>query len=284
MSHHLVRFSIGLVVLMSSANQREDFPGELRRWYVTDPPEVRSDQWFAANADVDHEWVVTPGDTDPRVKIRGHEEESSSSLPFVIKSGSPREGLAGNRTTAKVDDGWIVGFNAGEFGAGLWWFSPKGERRYRISDDHVIGLIPTSSGLLGVEGVAHGGISRGRVFHLSRKANGQWMTEPYFDLVHAPEVVMKDTDGSLVVATTERLLRIFPASKKSVVMVDKAFWGGLYPNSMVITPAGTIFLGMRHGVAKVEQKGASYKVSWLLPNKRVADDKGDDRFKGFRVN
>ena len=269
--------------MTSLAAQSVDFPSDLERWYVTDPPEVQTVPWWVAQTDIKHEWVVTPGDAGPRVKLLIQQKDSPSPLPFEIKPGSAREGLAGERKTAKVDDGWIVSFNAGEFGAGLWWFSPGGERRYKISDDHVVSLVPTSSGLLVAVGLAHGvgAPFKGRCLRLSRNAKGQWVTEALFDLGGAPLVVVKDVDGSLVVATYNRLLRIFPALKKTDVIVDNVFWGDLYPNSLVIAPSGTIFVGMRHGIAKVEKKGKSYKVFWLLPSKMTADDY-EKAFSGLR--
>ena len=39
----------------------------------------------------------------------------------------------GDRHVLGVADGWLVGFNAGEFGGGLWWFSFDGKRSKRIS-------------------------------------------------------------------------------------------------------------------------------------------------------
>ena len=61
---------------------------------------------------------------------------------------SATEGLAGEWFSVKVSDGWIIGFNAGEFGAGLWWFSPDGKKREKISGDQVVGFFVTDAGLL----------------------------------------------------------------------------------------------------------------------------------------
>ena len=257
--------SMGLLILVLLPGQPLDFPNDLNRWYVTSPPEEGSDEWFAANADTSHQWMVIAGKNRPKVSLRGQGLEVPPTLPFKIPPGSAREGLAGKRIVARAEDGWIVGFNAGEFGAGLWWFSRDGKRRQKISHDNVIDLIPTASGLLAIEGLAHGGISRGKIVRLSRKKDGGWVTDPFLDLGHGPQVATTDADGSLVIATTNRLLRVAPASKKLDVLLDKVFWGGLYPNSIVIVPSGTIYLGMRHGIAKVEKAGANYKVHWLLP-------------------
>lgn len=63
------------------------------------------------------------------------------------------------------------------------------------------------------------------------------------------------------------------------VLHDDAFWGGLYPNSLVFTPDGTIYLGMRHGVARLEKKGAEHKVVWLLPRKKFLATEPQDGLK-----
>ena len=42
-----------------------------------------------------------------------------------------------HRPSARVDDGWLVGFNKGEFGAALYWFSADGKQNYKISDHQV---------------------------------------------------------------------------------------------------------------------------------------------------
>jgi hypothetical protein len=50
------------------------------------------------------------------------------------------------------------------------------------------------------------------------------------------------------------------------VLLKDAFWGGLYPESMIVSPEGSVYLGMRHGVVEVEKVGATYKANWLIPN------------------
>jgi hypothetical protein len=267
------------VIMMLSSGKPVDFPNDLERWYVTIPPEEGSDQLLAARVDVEHEWVVTPGKKAPQVGIRGRQQESSPSLPFTIKPGPSKEGLTGRRTAAKIDDGWIVGFDAGEFGAGLWWFSPDGKERYKISDDHILNFIATTSGLIAIEGLEHGTISKGKAIRLSRNEQGHWFAEPLIEFGEAPQVVLKDGDHTILVVTSKRLLRVNFSSKKVDILLDKAFWSGLYPNSIVITPSGTIFIGMRHGIAKIEKKNDGYSPSWLLPTKQFANESFIEGFK-----
>ena len=81
------------------------------------------------------------------------------------------------------------------------------------------------------------------------------------------EVAVKGAEDTLMVATHDRLLRIHTATRKVDVLIEKAFWGGLYPASLVVEPSGAIDIGMRHGVARVEKVGADRtRVRWLLPN------------------
>jgi hypothetical protein len=49
----------------------------------------------------------------------------TSSLPFKIEA-APKQGemdLAGSRLVLAVDRGYLVGFDAGEFGGGVWSFA-----------------------------------------------------------------------------------------------------------------------------------------------------------------
>lgn len=268
-----------MLIPMVAGGNLGDLPDDLERWIAVDPPEKGSEGWFAANDDVGHEWVVSLRDRHAHAQLRNHAVDRDTSLPFEIERSSARDGLAGRRLAVKVADGWIVAFNAGEFGAGLWWFSPDGKKRYKISESWVSGFLETEVGLLALEGLAHGGQSRGRIIRLSRDREGRWQSADFVDLGHAPEAAAKRADGSLLVATTDRLLKVVPSEKKVEVLCNDVFWGGLYPNSLVIAADGTAYLGMRHGVAKIQAKGGKWQVTWLLPNQDFVNMKSAKGFK-----
>ncbi len=251
--------------------QDGEFPADLGRWYVTAPPEELSDDWLAAQMDIEHEWVVTPGKTVPQVGIRGLQQENPPRLPFEIKPGPAKEGLAGRRVTTKVDDGWLVGFDAGEFGAGLWWFSPDGRDRYKISDDHVIEFFSVASSVIALTGMEHGGVSEGNVIRFSRNDEKRWVTDRLMDLGERPHAAIKNADGTLLVATHTRLIKVDLLAKSIHVIVKEAFWEGMYPNSIATSSSGTIFIGMRHGVARIDKTRGVYNLSWMLPSKEFAD-------------
>lgn len=270
-----------LMLLLSTSAPAEPggVPDDPEKWVETDPPEYGSDRWRVASVDVGHEWAVVLRGGRPRVRPCGPEGEAVGSLPSRVEPGSSREGLAGTRLSVKVSDGWLVAFNAGEFGAGLWWFSPDGRTRYKVAELWITEFVPTEAGLLALEGLAHGNVCKGRIVRLTRTPGGRWRFEDVLDLKHAPVASTRDSAGSLIVATTGRLLRVAPADKKVEVLVDHAFWSGLYPNSMAVTLSGTVYLGMRHGVAKAEKMGGSYRLRWLLPDKSFDTADSEPGFK-----
>jgi hypothetical protein len=264
-----ITLAFGLISLLFLPPQPVDFPTDLDHWYVTEPPS-RYNELVAANNDIAHTWAVSIGERGPRATLRHPWREIPTPLPFETDpelSGGSR----GTRTSIKVEDGWIVGFNTGEFGAALWWFSPDGKARYKISKHWVVNLVPTTAGLLVVEGLAHGFASDGSIVRLSRDATGRWRTDPFCKLDHAPYATAKAADGSLVIVTSKQLIRVNPSSKKIDIIADDMFWGTLYPNSIVIAPSGAIYIGTRHGVAKIEKLAKNAKISWLQPSKAFAD-------------
>jgi hypothetical protein len=255
-------------------------PSDLAELIATEPPQEGSEPWRAATYS-STQWAVFLRDGHPAARVY-EEEDDWKKLPFAIKSRwTAAEGLSvesvdtqGDKTpspgktnvyAAKVEDGWIVGFNAGEFGASLWWFAPDGKKWYRISNDQVCGFLQTPQGVIALEGLAHLGIDRGKIIRLSRGPNGKWKSELFGDLGQSPRAATFDQRGALVVVTSKRLLRV-RLDKHIDVLLDKAFWSGLYPNSIILDAAGTIYIGMRQGVAKIAQTGAKRTVTWFLPN------------------
>jgi len=233
--------SFAVVVLafacLASVSVGDDsYPADLSKWIETEPPAAGSDRWFAANHS-ERVWIVFWRDSRPAVRIPKEEDADWKKLPFTIIVRSTRaEGLIvasvkpqtekrlrrdrANVYAAKVADGWIVGLNAGEFGASLWWFAPEGKKWYQISDDQVRGFVQTKQGLLALEGLAHMGIDRGKIIGVNRGANGQWQSDPFVDLGSAPDAATREKDGSLIVVTTRRLLHVRLDKQADILLAD----------------------------------------------------------------
>lgn len=210
-----------------------DFPADLSGWLVTQPPDVGDERWIAANNDTKHEWVVFLRGDRPSARLRSvkrekgspypERQESYPPMPFRVPRGSAKDGLAGEWFSAWVPDGWLIGFNAGEFGVGLWWFSPDGKTRYKVSGDQVSGFFQTGGGLLALEGIAHGVTSRGRIIRLNKGPDGLWRSAAFVDLGGSPESAVLDPGGTLTVATHDRLVRVHVETRALDVLLTNAF-------------------------------------------------------------
>ena len=115
------------------------------------------------------------------------------------------------------------------------------------------------------------GEENGRIYRLFRDEKKIWTKDAAIHLTGIPFVGTADSDDRLVVATRTQLTRITYDSRRVEVIFKPPFWAELLPHSMVVTPEGKIFLGMRHGIARFDKQGSNYSASWLVPNKAIAE-------------
>ena len=264
---------LATVVLVSTGSAGEDdIPANLSEWLVTRPPLRNSPRWRAANQDTGHEWVVSIEDARVRVLSNSSKKEAVTPLPF--KFGDDLDERT-RKHWIKVSDGYIIGFSKGEFGGGLWWFADDGKERYQISKSKVRGIFQIDSETYVLDGLAHMSISYGNLHKLSKGDDQKWKMIHVLDLKQCPDAFNKNLDGSLTIATTEKLIVVKPEKAEIRVLVDKAFWEGLYPNSMVVHKDG-IYIGMRHGVARIRHIRNNWTVDWLLPNKSFDEIQPED--------
>lgn len=78
----------------------------------------------------------------------------------------------------RVEGGWLAGYNGGEFGAELWWFSTDGKRSYKISNHQVNQFLVTDDAVYAAEGLSHLSMSEGSVVRLSN-VEGKWKAETF---------------------------------------------------------------------------------------------------------
>src|SRR5262245_29001450 len=149
------------------------------------------------------EWFVRI--ENGRVAV-GEPQEQEPPLPFQIEP-IPRRGavdLAGGRQVVAVEGGYLVGFNAGEFGGGVWWFSKDGRRRQKLTlraseslDDYIAenlqAFVPLGREVLAFEGLTHGGSDDGRVVRLSRGPKGAWRPALFAQLDTCPHAVVEES-------------------------------------------------------------------------------------------
>lgn len=218
----------------------------------------------------DKEWSVSLVGDELKVK-GGASLLHADPLPFEVSRGKDR---VGRRSTAKVEDGWLVGFDAGEFGGGLWWYSSDGRESVRVSprsdspanpDDiyraeNVRGLVPVGDKLLVLTGLDHLSGRSGRVFRAVQRDN-RWELDPVGVLDASPAAWTLD-GIRLLVLTGSGLWSV--TMDAGVTQVHRSDIGGLYPNSLARGPDGALYVGMRRYVLRLDPAGDKWTETWLV--------------------
>jgi hypothetical protein len=157
--------------------------------------------------------------------------------------------------------GYLVGYDSGEFGGGLFHFDTQGRFVRSLTAENTVRIVPTASGAIVFTGLAHGGSDNGHVLRLGFNKN-RWRTKS-IRLPGAPRIVLPEANGSFLVLTRRHLVRVTPDFR--VVPLHRGAWGGNVPNSMVSDTSGVIYIGMSYAVARVRPTGKGYVEEWLAP-------------------
>jgi hypothetical protein len=229
-------------------------------------------------------WIVYFDGDEIRVDgVRNYRGENPrEKLPFEIKQSNSRwlnisAPLAGLIDVVEVADGYIVGFNRGEWGGELYWFSKNGKKRYKISGHQIVQFIERDNKIYAIEGLAHL-VTRGSIIEIDKKGK-KWKAKGFLKLSTAPEAIQLDSKGNFIVVTfgtnwsfDERGFVVinatpglFSIDREANVdtLVENGIWGdSLYPSSMVIQN-DVVYIGMRKGVYKFDL--TTKRDEWLLP-------------------
>jgi hypothetical protein len=196
--------------------------------------------------------------------------EVSDRMPFFLWPH-----FAGAAHVQAVQDGYLIGFDAGEFGGAAWWFSRYGRSRTKLTvppptgadyyPENVHGFVPFGRDYLAFQGLAHMGIDEGRVIRVARTSTGGWAAMLFATLPDSPYAALAETENSWLFVSSSGIWRIDAEARISAVWRPEE--GSLsYPSSMERGPNGEVYVGMRHFIARLTPAAANpYQVDLLVP-------------------
>jgi hypothetical protein len=246
-----------------------EYPRQVARWQVVPHPSesdmLAYERWLcAANYAIDIEWRVFVNDGQVCAQLTNELLEQQPTYPNFTP---PRRRFysQGRRIYCPVDDGWLVGFNNGEFGAALYWFSHDGERNYKISDHQVVDFISTPNGILAIEGLAHFWISEGSLISISRQeGSDRWQAHSIVELTFAPEACSLCRDGTILITLSDVLV-VVGSDHQIQTLLASTDWGDFYPKSSVLSPdEKKLYIGMRQYVGEFDFE--TKQLRYLIPN------------------
>jgi hypothetical protein len=203
-------------------------------------------------------------DYDDR-KIKG------TKLPFTIKPNSKdlEDKLilspvfyvfGGQQVNLKVENGWLVGFDRGEWGGNLFWFNEEGTEYKMITGGNIENLFEINGEFYVSEGLAHMSMDSGQLFKLEVK-NKEWRIQKKVNLPNAPYSTTLTSDNEFLIVTSKGVLKVNKEFEIET-LVEQGFWSiYLHPNSILIKDKN-IYIGMRGGILK-SQLNEINKQEWL---------------------
>ncbi len=183
-------------------------------------------------------------------------------LPFKITpSRSNKLFFGGRQVNLKVENGWLVGFDKGEWGGTLYWFNEDGTHYEKILVGNIKNLFDVKGNIYVIEGLAHLSMSNGQIIELVLNEN-QWTIGKKVDLPHAPDATTIITnDNKFLIVTSHGLLKV-DKNFNIEPLIENGFWSGvLYPNSILINERH-IYIGMRGGILRIRFDDM-HKQEWL---------------------
>src|SRR5262249_51776348 len=132
----------------------------------------------------------------------------------------------GLRATLRVSDGYLFGFNRGEWGGTLIWRSSDGRTGQTVLSDNIVGLQAASQGVLVMTGI----MSAGDLIRLERRSEG-WAPVVSVALGGEPQaMMMTPSEDPIFVVTNTGLVRI--AGERHVQRLNEVPWLREMPQSI----------------------------------------------------
>jgi len=203
--------------------------------------------------------IVSIEDGSVHIGRPSEEEAQQVPLPQYLKLSKE---MIGSRSVLRTADGWLVGFDAGEFGGGLWWFNNEGDENRKLLSENVHAIYQTADGVFVLVGLAHLSLDSGKIYKFTDTADEVRVTQ-LADLGGSPEASTVDADGRFVVATPRSVVAIDYAGH-----VHKLYKSGeslTYPTSVIVDANENILVGMRFFVLRlVPGSNGDYRPQWLM--------------------
>jgi hypothetical protein len=263
--------SIGstLLVALTAAISEPPLPG----WMEVPIPHPSSRAWSCANAS--NSWYLEPSANDTLKAVCDRQRRVEDPIPFTIP---PADDRYGNRHVVQISSGWLVGFDAGEFGGGLWWYPTASAEGARVrlpvdtpahpqdyyKADNVRGFGRVNGELVVLMGLDHMGGRSGRVFQV-KLVETEVLLVPWAVLDGSPSAWIAD-EKSLLVVTDSSVYLLSRPNTATVVHTFSGELGGLYPTSIVRTDNGRLYIGLRRyiiGLTPLANK--EFRERWWVP-------------------
>jgi len=224
-------------------------------WRPVDPVSLSSDEGLSLNRSA-CEWTVTlEGGLVTASQFAKVQPKTPPSFRLPLQWGAPHR-------IERRPAGILVGFDRGEWGGALLWYSSAGALQGTLLHENVVEILPGVASSVAFVGLAHLGEDSGRAVEILEDAT-RFRVGRSVDLKSAPRAVVREQAGTILVVTHRGLVRLAPDFTAKTLL--DTHWGLLYPNAAAVDAAGIVYVGMRGVVARLAPQAGGYREEWLFP-------------------
>jgi len=203
-------------------------------------------------------WIVSNDNGSIALKRFDPNEHKQTPMPPHL---SLSKKMIGQRSVQPTSDGWLVGFDAGEFGGGLWWFNRAGSKSTKLLPDNVHAIYKTSLGTLILVGLNHMG-DYGAVYKYADAPTTK-SAVLLAKLDGSPEASTVTPDGNVIVATSHSVLQVDENAGIHDLYNTTEYL--TYPTSAAMDVDETVYVAMTFFVLRLIPQNGKYAAQWLMP-------------------
>lgn len=257
-----------LSVLMAAILEASEFIPDFKQWVVATPPSstmtLKEYKDFMSQVRSSYEWQVVSENGKVKGILRSEEEGNKLKSPEFDTTMQFDYGESSAHLTLEVEDGWIVAYNDGEFGAAIYWFDKMGKLKKLLSHHHVKEFLIEGSRIFAIEGLSHMTMSQGSMIEINKDEKG-WAVSDFVTLPQSPMAITKVDAGDYIIVTKDMLLRV-NLEREILILVPNSIWGMLGPNSVAVDKEGYIYIGMRRFVGRCKLGKSVQQYELLVPD------------------
>ncbi len=207
-------------------------------------------------------WQLYDENESIKVKELKQWMSQGDSLPYSKDFLSKKFDLTnGKRTIKKVDNGYLITYNHGEFRSALYYLSFDGQQSYNITpaDIRINDFFEFNSKLYAIEGISHLGMEHGSLIEFYMDKN-VWNYKLILNFDEEPEKVFQRGEETFII-TTNYILKLEPDFTLTNVIKSPFQWGIFRPNSAFIIKKN-LYIGMNGGILKIENFEKKPRYIW----------------------
>lgn len=226
------------ILMDSSQNENKNIENIKKSKYLNDL--LLNAEWIEVNPYVDIK----------KIKMKNQIWSISQEKGVKVSNFISKDIDGYNYGKHNVFGGFFLNITTLEWGGALYFY-PDGDiqQKYCILEGYIWDVYQMGNKYFALATYPFKEHKNSKILEL-RKTGKQWYSKEVASINDIPCSFTIVNDNTMYVATHSKLIKLVN-NKIEEIIIDNAFWKGLYPNS-ILYEDGTIYVGMQGGVSKID--------------------------------